>query len=69
MEKNKNTYAAPSTETIVMDLTTAINGGVSRYGKVVNMENPTPGNAGGARSKDHEIENVNLWTNDEEEEE
>lgn len=69
MEKNKNTYAAPSTETIVMDLTTAINGGVSRYGKVVNMENPTPGNAGGAHTKEYVLEDVDLWSNEEDEEE
>ena len=68
MEKNRTIYTAPSIETIVMDLTTAINGGVSRYGEVVNMENPTPGNAGGAHTKEYVLEDVDLWSNEDEEE-
>lgn len=68
MEKNRTIYTAPSIETIVMDLTAAINGGVSRYGKVVNMENPTPGNAGGAHTKEYVLKDVDLWSNEEEEE-
>ncbi len=72
MEKNKNTYAAPSIEIFMMDLTGALNAGVSGGGKHVETSGAQPGSSGGgasgAHTKEYVLEDVDLWSNEDEEE-
>lgn len=72
MEKNRTIYTAPSIEIFMMDLTGALNAGISGGGKHVDMSSPLPGTsgggAGGAHTKEYVLEDVDLWSNEEEEE-
>ena len=73
MEKNRTIYTAPSTEIFMMDLTGALNAGVSGGGNQVETSGAKPGSsgggAGGAHTKEYVLEDVDLWSNEEEEEE
>ena len=72
MEKNRTIYTAPSIEIFIMDLTGALNAGVSGGGKHVETIGAQPGNsgvgAGGAHTKEYVLEDVDLWSNEDEEE-
>lgn len=72
MEKNRTIYTAPSIEIFMMDLTGALNAGVSGIGKHVETSGAKPGNsgggAGGAHTKEYILEDVDLWSNEDEEE-
>lgn len=71
MEKNITIYTAPSIEIFMMDLTGALNAGVSGSGKHVETIGAQPGSgasgAGGAHTKEYVLEDVDLWSNEEEE--
>ncbi|MBQ4353102.1 MAG: hypothetical protein II758_05940 [Prevotella sp.] len=72
MEKNRTIYTAPSIEIFMMDLTGALNAGVSGGGNQVETIGAKPGSigggAGGAHTKEYVLEDVDLWSNEEEEE-
>lgn len=72
MEKNKTNYTAPSIEILMMDPTGALNAGISGGGKQVETSGAQPGSsgggAGGAHTKEYVLEDVDLWSNEEEEE-
>ena len=70
MEKNRTIYTAPSIEIFMMDLTGALNAGVSGSGKHVETSGAQKGSgvgAGGAHTKEYVLEDVDLWSNEEEE--
>lgn len=71
MEKNRTIYTAPSIEIFMMDLTGALNAGVSGGGNQVETIGAKPGSsgggAGGAHTKEYVLEDVDLWSNEEEE--
>ena len=70
MEKNRTIYTAPSIEIFMMDLTGALNA-VGGSGKHVETSGAQPGSsgggAGGAHTKEYVLEDVDLWSNEEEE--
>lgn len=72
MEKNRTIYTAPSIEIFMMDLTGALNAGISGGGNQVETSGAQPGSsgggAGGAHTKEYVLEDVDLWSNEEEEE-
>lgn len=72
MEKNRTIYTAPSIEIFMMDLTDALNAGISGGGNQVETSGAQPGSsgggAGGAHTKEYILEDVDLWSNEEEEE-
>ncbi len=71
MEKNRTIYTAPSIEIFMMDLTGALNAGVSGGGNQVETSGAQPAQpgsgAGGAHTKEYVLEDVDLWSNEEEE--
>ncbi len=70
MEKNRTIYTTPSIEIFMMDLTGALTG-VSGGGKHVETSGAQKGSgvgAGGAHTKEYVLEDVDLWSNEEEEE-
>lgn len=68
MEKNRTIYTAPSIEIFMMDLTGALNAvGSGKHVETSGAQKGSGVGAGGAHTKEYVLEDVDLWSNEEEE--